>query len=59
MVKCHVERAPGQFEHAEFLDLSGNDSVLSPYPENAEVIDPADGGPILVYHATYEKGRLP
>ncbi len=23
-----------------------------------EVIDPADGGPILVYYATYEKGRL-
>jgi len=55
---CHVERAPGVFDHAEFLDLSGEDPSLACIARMAEVIDPADDGPILVYFQTYEKGRL-
>ncbi|WP_316980095.1 DUF2779 domain-containing protein [Shumkonia mesophila] len=55
---CHIERVLGEFEHAEFLDLSGNDPSLACIQRMMETIDPDDGGPILVYHATYEKGRL-
>ena len=55
---CHIERAPGVFEHKEFLDLTGNDPSLACIERMLEVIDPADGGPIIVYHMTYEKLRL-
>jgi len=55
---CHVERTPGGFEHAEFLDLTGNDPSLGCIGKMREVIDPNDGGPIFVYYATYERGRL-
>jgi hypothetical protein len=55
---CHIERAPGVFEHSEFLDLSGNDPSLPCIERMREVIDPDDGGPIFVYFATYEQGRL-
>ena len=55
---CHIERAPGKFEHADFLDLSGNDPSLPCIERMQEVIDQDDGGPIIVYFATYEKGRL-
>jgi hypothetical protein len=55
---CHIERAPGVFEHAEFLDLSGDDPSLPCIERMREVIDPDDGGPIFVYFATYERGRL-
>jgi hypothetical protein len=55
---CHTERAPGVFEHAEFLDLTGNDPSLACIQRMREVIDPDGGGPIFVYHKTYEEGRL-
>ncbi len=55
---CHIERTPGVFEHVEFLDLSGNDPSLACIEHMKDAIDPADGGPIFVYHATYERGRL-
>lgn len=55
---CHVEREPSVFEHEEFLDLSGNDPSLNCIRRMSERISPDDGGPIFVYHATYEKGRL-
>lgn len=55
---CHIERVAGQFEHSEFLDLSGGDPSLACIQRMQQVIDPSDGGPILVYYATYEKGRL-
>jgi hypothetical protein len=55
---CHIERAPGQFEHAEFLDLSGGDPSLVCIQRLLETISPTDGGPIIVYYATYERGRL-
>lgn len=55
---CHIERAPGRFEHAEFLDLSGNDPSRECIERMREVINPRDGGPIIVYYAPYEKKRL-
>lgn len=55
---CHIERAPGVFEHAEFLDLTGNNPSLPCIERMRSVIDPEDDGPVFVYFATYEKGRL-
>jgi hypothetical protein len=55
---CHIERQAGQFEHAEFLDLSGADPSLGCIEHILKVIDPNDGGPIVVYHATYERCRF-
>jgi predicted RecB family nuclease len=55
---CHIERAPGVFEHAEFLDLTGDDPSLPCIDHMRAMIDPNDGGPIFVYFATYERGRL-
>lgn len=55
---CHIERAPGVFEHAEFLDLSGDDPSMPCIEWMRATIDPNDGGPIFVYFATYERGRL-
>jgi len=55
---CHIERTSGVFEHAEFLDLTGNNPSLPCIEKMREVIDPNDGGPIFVCFATYERGRL-
>ena len=55
---CHIERAPGVFEHAEFLDLTGGDPSLPCIQRMEEIIDQDDDGPIFVYFAAYEKTRL-
>lgn len=55
---CHIERSSGVFEHAEFLDLTGNDPSLACIERMREVINPKDDGPIFVYHIVYEKFRL-
>ena len=55
---CHIEREPGVLAHAEFLDLSGEDPSLRCIDAMSLAIDPDDGGPIFVYHAPYERGRL-
>ncbi|MGH6982977.1 MAG: DUF2779 domain-containing protein [Stellaceae bacterium] len=55
---CHVETEPGLFHHGEFLDLSGEDPSLGCIRRMQERIDSNDGGPIFVYHATYERSRL-
>lgn len=55
---CHIERAPGVFEAHSFLDVSGDDPTLACIKRMQEVINPDDGGPILVYYQTYEKGRM-
>jgi hypothetical protein len=55
---CHIERTPGVFEHEEFLDLTGQDPSLACVQRMREVIDPDDKGPIFIYCATYERGRL-
>lgn len=54
---CHIEGEPGVFEHAEFLDLTGDDPSLPCIERMREVIAD-DGGPIFVYYATYERKRL-
>jgi len=55
---CHIEHTPGVFDHAEFLDLSGNDPSIPCIERMREVISPDGTGPILVYYQTYEAGRL-
>jgi CRISPR/Cas system-associated exonuclease Cas4 (RecB family) len=55
---CHIETSPGVFEHGEFLDLTGNDPSLGCIEKMLEIIDVNGNGPIFVYFATYEKGRL-
>lgn len=55
---CHVEPKEGVYEHHAFLDLSGDDPSLACIARMREVIDPNDGGPIIVYYQTYEKQRL-
>ena len=55
---CHIERAPGVFDHVEFLDLSGNEPSIPCIERMLEAIPPDGTGPILVYYQTYEVGRL-
>jgi hypothetical protein len=52
---CHVETLPGEVEHREFLDTSGE----APMRAAAEALLEAlgDTGPIFVYH-DFEKWRL-
>jgi hypothetical protein len=52
---CHVEDRPGELEHLEFLDTSGD----APMHAAAEALLAAlgDRGPIFVYH-DFEKWRL-
>jgi hypothetical protein len=52
---CHVEHRPGEVEHREFLDASGE----APMRAAAEALLTAlgDRGPIFVYH-DFEKWRL-
>lgn len=52
---CHVEALPGEVEHREFLDTSGE----APMRAAAEALLDAlgDKGPIFVYH-DFEKWRL-
>lgn len=54
---CHIETAPGVFELKDFLDMSGKDPSI-PCIEGMKDAIKDDGGPIFVYHAPYEKGRL-
>lgn len=54
---CHIEDSPGVFRHVEFLDLSGGDPSLACISAMLAAI-PTGAEPILVYSATYEKGRL-
>ena len=55
---CHIERSPGVFEHAEFLDLTGNDPSSACIERMRAVINPDDDGPIFVYYEVYERLRL-
>jgi hypothetical protein len=55
---CHIERAPGIFEHVEFLDLSGDDPSIPCIEQMIKAIPPDGPGPIFVYYQTYEAGRL-
>ncbi len=53
---CHTEYAPGQLRHDMFLDVSGDD----PRRAFAESLVKALGndGPVLVYNADFERGRI-
>jgi CRISPR/Cas system-associated exonuclease Cas4 (RecB family) len=55
---CHIERSPGVFEHGEFLDLTGEDPSEACIRHMREIINEKDDGPIFVYYASYELGRL-
>jgi hypothetical protein len=55
---CHIERAPGIFEHVEFLDLSGDDPSVPCIERMLEAMPPDGPGPIFVYYQVYEAGRL-
>jgi hypothetical protein len=56
---CHIQReADGAFEHEEFLDITGLDPSLVCIEAMRSMFGEGPGGPILVYFATYEKGRL-
>ena len=52
---CHVERAPGEIEHREFIDTSGD----APMRSCADTLIAAlgDEGPVFVYSG-FEKGVL-
>jgi predicted RecB family nuclease len=49
---CHIEDAPGQFRHAEFLDLSGEPPMRGLAEEMIECL--GDSGPVLMY-TSYEQ----
>ncbi|MEO8121151.1 MAG: DUF2779 domain-containing protein [Rhodoferax sp.] len=53
---CHTEHAPGQLQHAMFLDVSGDD----PRRACAETMIATLGtdGPVFVYFQAFEKGRI-
>ena len=53
---CHVEEEDGNLRHVDFLDTSGE----PPMRRFAESLVDAlgDGGPILVYSMSFEKGRV-
>lgn len=53
---CHVERTPGQFEHTEFLDLSGTDPLRACAEGLLAALETQ--GPILAYHASFERGVI-
>jgi hypothetical protein len=55
---CHVERSPGVFEHAQFLDVSGEDPSERCVEAMISCMPPQEEGPVFVYHATYEAGRI-
>lgn len=53
---CHVESSPGEVEHREFLDLSGD----SPIEGFVEALLAACGhhGPVVVYNQSFEAGCI-
>jgi hypothetical protein len=55
---CHIERTPDNFEHVEFLDLTGNDPSLPCIDAMLRAIPAEGAGPIFVYFKTYEEGRI-
>ncbi len=52
---CHIEEAPGQYRHREFLDLSGDPPMRSLALELIECL--GDSGPVLMW-TRYEEGVL-
>ncbi len=52
---CHMERAPGVMEHAEFLDLSGEPPMRA--LAEAMITTLENDGPVLMY-TSYERGVI-
>ena len=52
---CHIERAPGVMEHAEFLDLSGEPPMRALAEQM--ITDMETSGPVLMY-TSYERGVI-
>jgi len=52
---CHIERAPGVMEHAEFLDLSGEPPMRT--LAGQLIADLETSGPVLMY-TSYERGVI-
>lgn len=55
---CHIETAPGVFEHREFLDLSGEDPSQFCVEAMLDTIDLEPNTPIFVFYKPYEDTRL-
>ena len=53
---CHIEHAPGLLRHEMFLDVGGNDPRRACAESLIKVL--AKKGPVLVYYAAFEKGRI-
>lgn len=53
---CHIEYAPGQLRHEMFLDVSGDDPRQGCAESLINAL--ANEGPVLVYSAQFEKGRI-
>jgi hypothetical protein len=53
---CHIEYAPGQLRHEMFLDVSGEDPRRGCAESLIKAL--ANEGPVLVYSAQFEKGRI-
>src|SRR5690606_18470373 len=53
---CHVEARPGQLEHREFLDVTG-DAPMRGFAESL-LQTLGNDGPILVYNQSFEKTRI-
>ena len=52
---CHIERAPGMMEHAEFLDLTGEPPMRALAEQM--IADLETEGPVLMY-TSYERGVI-
>lgn len=50
---CHVERSQGRFEHAEFLDLTGENPLRACAEGLLHALETE--GPIVAYHASFER----
>lgn len=55
---CHIEHGRAEFEHREFLDLTGEDPSIGCIESLLRAIPPEGAGPVFVYSQTYEAGRL-
>ena len=56
---CHTQDAPGApLRHDEFLDTTGDDPSWACLQAMKHVLGDGTSGSIIVYFATYEKGRL-
>lgn len=53
---CHVERSPGQFEHTEFLDLSGEIPLRACAEGLLRALETQ--GAVLAYNDSFERGVI-